>query len=235
MQAAPEPDALDAAADVRDVRRHAYENPRPEVQELVPPNSRRVLDLGCSSGAFGAALKAANPGMTVVGVEIDPGYAADAAARLDRVVTADVEELARSGELEELGRFDCLVAADVLEHLVDPWTTLRAYGELVDPGGALIVSLPNVKFWQTFWELLVHDRWPRHPEGIFDATHLRWFTYGDAWWLVTEAGFEVTQVRRQMRLRPWVSPADRLVRPLGRVKVLRSFFTYQHLVAARKR
>ena len=231
MHAAPEP----SVADVRGLRRHAYENPRPEVQELVPRDARRVLDLGCSSGALGAALKEREPGLEVVGVEIDRGYAADAAARLDRVVTADVEELARSDELGGLGRFDCLIAADVLEHLVDPWSALRAYGELVDPGGALIVSLPNVKFWQTFWELLVHDRWPRHAEGVFDETHLRWFTYGDAWRLVTDAGFEVQDVRRQMRLRPWVSPADRLVRPLGRVRVLRSFFTYQHVVFARKR
>jgi hypothetical protein len=42
-------------------------------------------------------------------------------------------------------------------------------------------------------------------------------------------------VRRLMRLRPWVSRADRFVRPLAWVKVLGSLFAYQHVVAARKR
>jgi tRNA1(Val) A37 N6-methylase TrmN6 len=40
-----------------------------------------VLDLGCASGALGAALKA-RQGCAVVGVEVDPLYAARARERL---------------------------------------------------------------------------------------------------------------------------------------------------------
>jgi hypothetical protein len=43
----------------RAARVGTYENPRPEVQALVPRDAQRVLDLGCASGALGAALKAA--------------------------------------------------------------------------------------------------------------------------------------------------------------------------------
>ena len=64
--------------ELRRRRAAAYENPRPEVQELVPHGARRILDLGCSSGALGAALTA-RQGAEVVGIEIDAGYAADAA------------------------------------------------------------------------------------------------------------------------------------------------------------
>ncbi|MEA2272887.1 MAG: hypothetical protein QOI98_1595, partial [Solirubrobacteraceae bacterium] len=80
-------------------RIHSYENPRLPVQALVPRDARRILDLGCSSGALGEALKARQPA-EVVGVELEPDYAADAERRLDRVIVADVEELARRGDLE---------------------------------------------------------------------------------------------------------------------------------------
>ena len=59
------------------VRALAYENPRPEVQALVPRSASTILDLGCASGALGAALRARQP-CAVTGVEADPAYAAQA-------------------------------------------------------------------------------------------------------------------------------------------------------------
>lgn len=221
---------------LREARRHAYENPRPEVQALVPWAARRVLDLGCSSGALGAALKI-RQGCTVVGVELEPVYAATARDRLDEVLETDLADLAASPHLEaRLGRFDCLVAADVLEHLVDPWTALTRYAALLDRGGVAVVSLPNVRYWETFWQLGRHGTFPRRCEGIFDATHLRWFTLADAHGLLGDAGLEVTAVWRQMRLRPAVHDPvwDRRIRVLERTP-LRSFLTFQHVLAARRR
>src|ERR1700712_3242576 len=88
-------------------RAGAYEGARPEVQALVPREARRVLDLGCAAGALGAALKE-RQAIEVVGVELDPDYAAEAARRLDRVVTGDVGEVLASLSAD-LGRVDCIV------------------------------------------------------------------------------------------------------------------------------
>ena len=220
-------------ASVREARSHAYENARPEVTAMVPTSARRVLDLGCSSGALGAVLRAR--GAEVVGVERDPAYAHDATDRLDRVVVADVEELAAREDLEhELRRFDCLVAADVLEHLVDPWRALRAYAALLDPAGTAVVSLPNVRHWETFWQLGRHGRWPVRSQGIFDRTHLRWFTLADAWDLLDRAGLDVVRVERVLRARPTVPAGDRL-RPLAAIPGLRALLTFQHVILARRR
>lgn len=215
---------------------HAYESPRPEVQALVPAGARRILDAGCSSGALGAALKA-RQGAEVVGVEVDPVYAAAARERLDAVVEADLEELAaRPGLRDELGRFDCLVAADVLEHLRDPWGVLRTLVELVEPGGTVIVSLPNVRHWETFWALARHGTWPRRSEGVFDATHLRWFTLADAIGLLDQAGVETVQVSRQVRLGTHYNDVwDPRIRWAARVPGLRAFLTFQHVLAGRRR
>ena len=217
----------------RATKAHAYENPRPEVQALVPRDVRRILDLGCSSGALGAALKARGE-VEIVGVEIDRGYARDASGRLDRVVVADVQALATDPDLEaELGRFDCLIAADVLEHLVDPWAALRSFARLLDPGCPAIVSLPNVRYWETFWQLGRHGTWPRRPLGVFDATHLRWFTLGDAHELLYSAQIKVETTSRQLR-RPDGAPWPGWVERVGTLPVARSLLCLQYVLVGRK-
>jgi methionine biosynthesis protein MetW len=210
-------------ADERAARAGAYESVRPEIVDLVPAGVRRVLDLGCSTGWLAGALKERGE-VEVVGIEREPAYAAIAEKRCDRVVVGDVEDVP-----PDLGRFDCLVAADVLEHLVDPWRALEAYVRLLDPGCRAIVSLPNAAHWTTF-AALARGSWPRRPEGIHDATHLRWFTLRDAVELCDGAGLRVEHVER----RPWVlwrgTRLDRHAGPLARL----SPFTFQHVLAARR-
>jgi 2-polyprenyl-3-methyl-5-hydroxy-6-metoxy-1,4-benzoquinol methylase len=221
-------------AQERAARARAYESARPEILEHVPPHARRVLDLGCATGATGAALKARRRAL-VTGVELEPAYAQQAERVLDRVVRADAEALARAGNLRErLGAFDVLVAADVLEHLVDPWSALKAYAELLEPDGTAIVSLPNVGHWSTH-AFLAAGTWPRRAEGIFDRTHLRWFTLRDARALLAQAGLETVRVVR----RPWVlwrgSRLDRRAEPLMRIPGMRALLAYQHVLVARRR
>jgi methionine biosynthesis protein MetW len=206
--------------DQRAARAAAYESERSEIVGLVPAGARRVLDLGCSTGWLAAALKARQE-VEVVGIEREPAYGAEARTRCDRVIEGDVEDIPAG-----LGRFDCLVAADVLEHLVDPWSALGAYAAMLDPGCRAIVSLPNVAHWTTYVRL-ARGTWPRLPEGIHDATHLRWFTLRDAIALCEGAGLSVEHVER----RPWLlwrgTRLDRYAPGLAP-------FTFQHVIAARR-
>jgi SAM-dependent methyltransferase len=213
---------------VPDERALAYETPRAEIAARVPKNARRVLDLGCAAGGLATLLQ----GVEVVGVELDEGYAAAAERHCARVVRADIEELARQDLEAELGRFDCLVAADVLEHLVDPWSALRAYARLLDPGGTAVISLPNVAHWSTY-AALVKGSWPRRPEGIHDATHLRWFTLGDARELVMQAGLTVATIDRRPRLIWRGSRLDDVLGPAAlRIPGVRTLVTFQHILTS---
>jgi len=134
---------------------------------------------------------------------------------------------------QDLGRFDTVIAADVLEHLRDPRQTLAHAVALLEPGGVAVVSLPNVRYWQTFVEVGLRGRWPREDAGLFDRTHLRWFTLADARELLEQAGLEVTATALQY---PYVSEgaaAGAIVGLLARTP-LREFLAYQNVLVGRK-
>jgi len=206
-------------------RAAGYETARPDVQAHVPAGARSILELGCSAGALGAALKARAEDVTVVGVELDPDYAKVAEGRLDRVVVADAEAFI-AGPPPPEAPFDCLIAADVLEHLVDPWTTLQRAAELVRPGGTVVVSVPNVLFFGGLLRIVRERRWPRDAEGLFDRTHLRWFSRSDAEELLRGAGLQDIAIEPRFFVE---GPSLRRRRRLARTP-LAPFLPVQHIV-----
>lgn len=177
---------------LRNRRADGYESARPDVQALVPLDACRILEFGCSSGRLGAALKIRQKA-TITGVEFDELYAKDAALRIDRVICASIEDFVATAAVDG-AFFDCLIAADVLEHLVDPWDALSKAVKLLAPDATVVISLPNVLYWPEFRRLLTERRWPRDDAGIFDRTHLRWFAHSDAIELVEHAGLSVVRV-----------------------------------------
>lgn len=176
----------------------AYGSARPEVTDLVPRNARTVLDIGCSVGAVTAPLRSG--GVEVTGIEADAGLATLARAALDRVVEADVEALVAGDAAVEGGPFDCVVLADVLEHLVDPWSVVRwVERRLLAPGGAVVVSVPNIRHARTVGAL-VRGHWPYEDVGIFDRTHLRFFARRNLPELLDGTGLHITELRRNRLL-----------------------------------
>ncbi len=205
-----------------------YESARPDVQSLVPASARAILDLGCSNGALGAALKA-RQGATVLGVELGEEYAREAEARLDRVIVADAQVFA-AGAAPPEAPFDCLIAADVLEHLRDPWAALRGVVAMLAPGATAVVSLPNVLFWAGLLRVVRTRRWPREAQGLFDATHLRWFGEADAVELLGQAGLRDVQVHP----RYWVEGAALRRRELLAQTPLRPYLAPQLILTGIK-
>jgi len=163
---------------------------RTEIAPLLPEASRRVLELGCGGGGTMQWLRAARPVERAVGLELDPSAAARARQVFDAVREVDLNQ-----QRPDLGdeRFDLVLALDVLEHLVDPWSTLRWVRETLVPGGTLIVSLPNVAHYSVVLPLALKGAWDYADEGLLDRTHLRFFNRATARALVEQAGFVVTR------------------------------------------
>jgi len=70
---------------------------------------------------------------------------------------------------------DCIIYGDILEHLVDPWALLAAHAKYLSPNGTVLICMPNVEHW-TFAARLLSGTFDYDEQGLFDKTHLRWFT-----------------------------------------------------------
>jgi 2-polyprenyl-3-methyl-5-hydroxy-6-metoxy-1,4-benzoquinol methylase len=173
-----------------DVPSRYFRDAKPAFLQLIDPRGLRVLDLGCGGGHNGAMLKKAGA-REVVGVEREPGAAAEARKRLDRVVECDLARL----DTADLGDepFDAILASDVLEHLLNAEDVLARAVTKLRPGGAVVLSLPNVSNVYVFLQLLLKT-WPRRGSGIFDRTHVRWFAKRDMTRLLEGAGLTVLRV-----------------------------------------
>jgi SAM-dependent methyltransferase len=162
---------------------------RPEVVRLIP-EVQRLLDIGCSRGGFAAALRRI-PGRVgeLWGIEPNPGAAEQAREHFDHVITG-----LYPNDLPSTEPFDAVVFNDVLEHMVDPWATLAFTREILAPRGLVVASIPNVRYWEVLWDLVVHDRWTYTETGSLDKTHLRFFTRSSACELLTTSGYEIERV-----------------------------------------
>ena len=138
-------------------------------ERLLPPGGR-VLDVGCASGGLLALLR--SRGGYLAGLELSASAATAAAQVADQVVHGALDD---PGLPFEPDSFDLVVLADVLEHLADPAAGLARAVGWCRPGGAILVSVPNIAHWQARLTLL-RGRWPQEDSGTFDASHLRWFT-----------------------------------------------------------
>ena len=161
------------------------------VLEAVPRGAR-VLDVGCATGYLAAELAAR--GSAVVGVEADPAAAAEAAAHCEHVVTGDVETAECRAALAALAPFDAIACADVLEHLRDPWAALGFLAPLLRPGGHMVLSIPNIGHW-TARRALFRGRFPYAAHGLFDRTHLRFFTRATMTEMFEQTGYRVLDCR----------------------------------------
>ncbi len=224
---------------ILDAGRVAYTTARPDIVNAVPRSALRILDVGCSNGAVGAALKIAVSGRTVAGIDADDTLLAEAAGRLDRVIKADLNEFSYSATFSP-EMFDCMIFSDVLEHLIDPWTHLCEAVRCLCQGGSVIVSLPNIRHLTAIGSIFLKGTFPRRERGIFDRTHLHWFTISDGRKLVEQAHLQVADVDYTLRVRDRGGGllnklAIRGFEPVRKFFPIREFMTYQYCIHAVKR
>jgi 2-polyprenyl-3-methyl-5-hydroxy-6-metoxy-1,4-benzoquinol methylase len=151
----------------------------------------RILDVGCADGSLGEVLRR-DRNAFVVGLESDVDAAARAATVLDQVVVGSVADGAIRSAALEAGPFDQIVLGDVLEHTSEPDIVLRQLRPLLSRDGTFVISLPNVLTFSARARLLA-GIWRYEESGIFDRTHLRFFSIASARELVAAAGLDVVK------------------------------------------
>lgn len=203
-----------------------YQCCRRDLLALVPSSfvPERVLDVGCAEGGNGPELRRMGA-KVLVGVEIDHRAAAVAKQRFDRIIERSIEDGEALGL--EPASFSLIICADVLEHLVDPWSTLRYLRTLAAPDCYLLASIPNVRFLGVLLPLIVWGRFEYRVSGVLDSTHLRFFTRAETDAMLRQAGWFPTR---------WSSDRFGLKRRLLNSLTwgfIKDFLVVQHYVLAR--
>jgi glycosyltransferase involved in cell wall biosynthesis len=189
----------------------------------------KILDLGCSGGRLAKRMR--GMGHHVTGVDVTE--IAGVRERTDSFFKADLNE----GIPFEVGSsFDVVLAADVLEHLVNPGALMAQARDVLSPDGVAIFCVPNIAHWYPRMRSTV-GMFDYDQRGILDSTHLRFFTRRSIRKLIERQGFSVR------RIEPVGLPLDamglegtkaHLVRLIDQVllSVWPTMFGYQFIVEA---
>ncbi len=170
-----------------------YYNPRLEMLSFIPKDAKRLLDIGCSTGGFGANLKKVTSTIEIWGIEPYSSAASEASKQLDKVINGIFEK-----DMPELEgqKFDVIVFNDVLEHLVNPEKVLKDCHQYLNEGGVVVASIPNIMYFPLFVkQLLLKEDWEYMKEGVFDNTHLRFFTKKSMLRLFKDSGYTVQHIQ----------------------------------------
>jgi 2-polyprenyl-3-methyl-5-hydroxy-6-metoxy-1,4-benzoquinol methylase len=157
-------------------------------------SGKRVLEVGAGPGSITRHLVDRNE---VVAVEIDSSAIEKLKNYCRSIYQLNLNDAEWPDQLAGEGKFDVVIAADVLEHVLNPLQTLRGMKSLLRPGGEIILSLPHVAHAVVVGCLLDED-FDYRDWGLLDRTHLRFFglkninrLYADAGLAIEEAQFVV--------------------------------------------
>ncbi len=164
-----------------------------ERQVLRTRPDATILDVGCGCGANAGAVRVRHPRVRVIGIEPNAAAAAEARAVCDRVYQGTLEEwIAGDDEVQSV---DAVLLSDVLEHIVDPVQWLRTTAALPRIANATwIISVPNFGVWYNRLRTAA-GRFDYAWSGLYDRTHLRFYTRKSIRRLLVYCGFEIAEMR----------------------------------------
>ncbi|MFV2017736.1 methyltransferase domain-containing protein [Micromonospora sp. LOL_023] len=208
------------------------------VYRLARGGGERVLDLGSGPGIVSGLLATA-AGRTVTCADHDADALAEArAAGVPETVLLDLRDPQWTQELRGR-RYDVVILADVLEHLVEPGLVLRALRDekIIAADGMVVISFPNIAHESIILELSTGN-FEYTQTGLLDSTHLRFFTRNSMQALLESTGYLLVETHRTLRTAEQThhrSRAQEVDAELRRIvgKLGREADTYQYVMVAR--
>lgn len=152
-------------------------------------HGKSILDVGCYDGALGEAFL--KRGYDVHGIEAHHDACQKAAARGIKLIQKDIE----SGLPWQADFFDCVIAAEIIEHLYDTDKFLEDAKRVLKDGGILTISFPNVACLVNRLRLLfnVYPRYCEYQAGKAGG-HVRVYTLGAMKKQLIEHGFNILNI-----------------------------------------
>jgi SAM-dependent methyltransferase len=172
--------------------------PRDRFQAVVavPTQGESILDIGCGDGEllyqFRQRFK------RLVGLEYSPSRLEAAKVNLRDLNFVPVCGSAEAMTEIATGSIDCIITADVIEHIPDVYLAAGEMFRVLKPGGVLVINTPNIAFAIKRLRLLF-GRFPstsQPNEGLgsdvlFDGGHLHYFTYRSLSLLLQRSGLVI--------------------------------------------
>jgi 2-polyprenyl-3-methyl-5-hydroxy-6-metoxy-1,4-benzoquinol methylase len=150
---------------------------------------KRVLEVGAGPGSITRHLQG-HGGCTITGVELDADAIKLLSPYCDKVYQANLNDPDWPDMLSAEDKYDVVVAADVLEHLYDPWNALQAMQRFVNEDGCLVISLPHVGH-SAIAACLLQEDFNYRDWGLLDRTHIRFFGISNMQALFENAGLKI--------------------------------------------
>lgn len=198
------------------------------VIRMVKPGSK-VLEIGAGPGSITRHL-IGTLGCDTVALEVDPSAIELLKTYVPRVYASDLNDPKWTEEIRnENGLFDYVIAADVLEHVYNPWQVLEGMTSLLAEGGAVILSLPHVGHASVAACLLDED-FEYWPWGLLDRTHIRFFGVKNVQSLINGAGLAIEDAQFVVRTPEMTEFASRWKRMPADVQAALQKNRYSHVL-----
>lgn len=185
-------------------QRHKYEydvdlqdeNAATKVVRMVG-SGRRVLEIGAGPGSITRLLKE-HGNCRVTAVERDPTAIPRLAPFCENVYQVDLNDGDWISQVCADHTFQVAVAADVLEHLYDPWATLVAMKQCLQDDGCIVISLPHIAH-NAVISCLIDGDFEYRDWGLLDRTHIRFFSIKNIQRLIEQAGLKIIEAEFVVR------------------------------------
>lgn len=212
----------------------SYIGLRKDILRHINRKNSIVLDIGCAIGENGRYLLNNNLASKVIGIEIDSAMAEVSREKLTQVIVGNIESQEVIDKLPKGLLYDYIILGDVLEHLNQPWDLLKFLSGLLNEDGEVIISLPNVQHIDVFIHVFIKGVWPLNERGIFDKTHLRWFTHKNIINLVNSSDLRVVHIHRNFRFRDRKGSKFPFYGKFLKM-LFKNLYTHQYIVVCKKK
>jgi len=171
-----------------------FENIRTELLELIPNENKNgnMLEIGAGGGNTLIYAKENSYAKNIYGIELFQIKNSNQNSSLfSGFIIGDIEKIPFPFENK---KFDVILLADVLEHLIDPYTILNKLKKHLNKNGIIVASIPNIREWNTMKTIFFKGDFKYTDSGILDKTHLRFFTKKNMINLFENNDFEIVKI-----------------------------------------
>ena len=180
---------------------------REDLIKQMPLNpNNRILEIGAGGCNTLVAIKERKLAVEVFGVELFAiANSNQQNLLIDQLFIGNIEQILPDFPTDY---FDIILCGDVLEHLIDPWATVKRVSRYLKKGGLMIISCPNIREVFNWSRILFTGSFRYEASGIMDKTHLRFFCKKDLVDLMTTdelnpvcavPNYFITPLRQQLR------------------------------------